>query len=424
MPSSRLTVIACALAALVLSACGSSNRSTSSAPAAGSTGSPSSVDAPTGAAIRVGFICSCTGPQTSNLSGAEKVAQAWADNVNLSGGINGHPVKLFAVDDGANPATGLQDAKALVEQDRVIAIVGENSDADATWVPWVVKQGIPVVGGQSAEPVQGTNPGVFPSGSTLLGAAIGDPAQAQAQGKHNLGVMYCAETPVCEQIVPLMTGIAKLFGLKVTPASISATAPNYTAPCLKMQSAGVDALLVVDNGPIVQRVVADCAQQGYNPLNVAGLPATNSTMLKDQHLAGTIGVGPTANPFDASTPAVKEFQDALQKYYPGLLTSNGFAYDDFGTWAGGKLFEAAAKAANLGPSSTPADVKKGLYALKGETLGGLAPPLTYTKGKPYFAPCWFTAKIENGTLVSLNGNKQTCLSAAQTAALFKALHLG
>jgi branched-chain amino acid transport system substrate-binding protein len=356
------------------------------------------------------------------LANSQKVATAWATSVNAAGGINGHPVNLIVKDDGSNPATALQDAKALVEQDHVMAIVGEISLADGAFGSYVATKGVPVVGGASPEPVQGSNPDFFPSGSPLLPLVIG--TLAEAKGKKNLGAMYCAESPVCAQLIPLAQGIGKTFGLKVTPQKISGTAPNYTAPCLTMKSAGVDALYIADNGPIVQRVIAGCKQQGYTPLNVVQASTTTNMLLADPNLAGSLVAGTNANPYDVSLPAVKEFQDAVEKSYPGLLKSPGFAYDAYYPWTGGKLFEAAAKAANLTPSSTPADVKKGLYALKAETLGGLAPPLTYTPGKPYFTPCWFSSKIQGGTMVSLNNNKPVCLPADQAAALVTALHLG
>jgi hypothetical protein len=61
---------------------------------------------------------------------------------------------------------------------------------------------------------------------------------------------------------------------------------------------------------------------------------------------------------------------------PGVLGTH-WGHLRLGPWVGGKLFEAAAAKAKLTPDSTPEDVKKGLYALKNETLGGLAPPLTF-----------------------------------------------
>ena len=422
----RSAAAGCVVVALTFSGSGLSSGPSSSASATAATASaepmPTSARAPAGAAIKVGFICSCSGPQASLLADTAKVARAWADSVNASGGINGHPVKLFTFDDGQIASRGLQDAKALVQQDHVIAIVGEYSQVDGEWVPWVVSHGVPVVGGSSGDPVQGTSSGVFPSGSTFLALTVG--TIAEAKGKQSLGVMYCAETPACAQFVPLATAVGKLFGLKVTATSISATAPSYAAPCLTFKGADVNALFVADNGSIVQRVVADCSQQGYRPLEVTEEAAATSAMLKDSQLAGTLAAGTDADPLDSSLPAVREFREALAKYYPGLLNSAGFTQDDFYPWVGGKLFEAAAKAADIGPASTPAELKAGLYSLKNDTLGGIAPPLTYTRGKPYFSPCWFSARIEKGTLISLHGNRPVCLSANQAAALAKALHLG
>ena len=46
------------------------------------------------------------------------------------------------------------------------------------------------------------------------------------------------------------------------------------------------------------------------------------------------------------------------------------------------VFEDAAKAANLGNNATPAQVIQGLYDLRGDTLQGMAPPLTFTKNTP------------------------------------------
>jgi branched-chain amino acid transport system substrate-binding protein len=46
--------------------------------------------------------------------------------------------------------------------------------------------------------------------------------------------------------------------------------------------------------------------------------------------------------------------------------------------------------------------------MKGETLGGMAPPLTFTQGKPTSIDCWFTAAMVNGTAQMTNGGNTTC----------------
>ncbi|MBC2640457.1 MULTISPECIES: hypothetical protein [unclassified Rhodococcus (in: high G+C Gram-positive bacteria)] len=94
---------------------------------------------------------------------------------------------------------------------------------------------------------------------------------------------------------------------------------------------------------------------------------------------------------------------------------------DAGQLCGGfltdQLFEAAAKAGNVGPTSTPDDVRKGLYALKDETLGGFSIPLNFTEGTPANIPCYFTFEVKDGELTSPDGPGYKCLSDDEVANL-------
>ena len=347
----------------------------------------------------------------------------WAQSVNAAGGINGHQVSMTVLDDAGNPATALQDAKQLVEQDHIIALVGEFSLADGSFASYLAGAGIPVVGGISPEASFLTNPDFYPSGSQLVMQTLGTFTLAKAAGKKHIGVLYCAESPICAQLVPLADGAAKLNGLAITTQKVSSTAPSYTANCLSLKSAGVDSLFVGANTTVVQKVTDACAQQGYKPQTVSETSTFSNALFSDSNLNGSLLSGYNANPYDSSIPAVAQFQAAVNKYSPGLTSQPQYNYDVIGPWAGGELFQAAAKAADITPSSTGADVKKGLYALKNETLGGLSGPLNFTPGKPAFVPCYFTEQLKAGKLVSLDGNKATCLTATQAAALLKALKL-
>jgi branched-chain amino acid transport system substrate-binding protein len=411
-------------AAVVLAACGSSSKTsshTTSNAASTTSTSASTTAAPAGAAIKIGMICSCSGPQAANLASVPKIANAWISQVNAAGGINGHPVALSIKDDASNPASSLQAAKALVQQDHVVGIVADMSLVDSVWANYVASAGVPVIGGISAEAPFLTNPSFYPSGSQLLLQTYGQFALARGAGKKKMGVMYCAESPVCAQLVPLTQGIGKLVGIGVTTTKISSTAPTYAAPCLQMKSAGVDALAVVENAPVVKRVVDSCAQQGYTPGQVNVSSTSSSLWLKDKNFDGMLLSGSNANPYDTSLAAVKDMHTALDKYAPGFTSSDQFSYVTAIEWPAFELFQAAAKAAQLTPSSTAASLKKGLYALKNETLGGWASPLNFSPGKPAFVPCYFGQQIKNGTFGSLNGNKPTCLAATQAAALAQSL---
>jgi branched-chain amino acid transport system substrate-binding protein len=257
------------------------------------------------------------------------------------------------------------------------------------------------------------------SGSDIIAEIVGTIELAKTKGRKHVGVLYCAESPICAQIIPLVNAAGALSGVKITTGKVSSTAPNYTAQCLSLKSAGVDALFVGAGSPVVQRVAASCAQQGYRPATVNTTSTATNAWRSDKNLDGAVLSAYGANVFDEATPAIKEFRAAQNKYDPGLLTNGQFGANLIGVWAGGKLFEAAAKAAHIAPQSTSADVKKGLYALQSETLGGLTAPLTFTPGKPTFTPCYFTVQLKGGNFISLNGNRPTCLPTAVTTALME-----
>jgi len=409
---------ACAVtAALAIGACGSS--STGNGSSSGSSSATSAVKAPavTGPAFKVAAICSCSGPQAAALAKLSDVSSAWAASVNAGGGIGGHKVKMVTVDDGSNPATALKQVKDLIENQHVQAIVGDGSLVDNDWASYVSKAGVPVLGGLAPSLPFIVNPDWFATGANLPVVTVGVGALAKSVGKKTLGVAYCAETPLCKQLDPLAKGAAQLSGLGYASLSISGTAPNYTAQCLKLKGSGVDALVVADNASIVSRLTSGCAQQGYKPLTVSQTNTADTSWLKDPNFEGAVLASSNPNYTDMSNPGIKAFHDVLDKYAPGVTSGKQFSYDLIYPWIAGKLFEATVEAGSLTPSSTPAEVKAALYKIKGETLDSLAPPLTYTKGQPAFVPCYYGVAIKGGKFASLNSGKPTCLSTAQATGL-------
>lgn len=407
-----------AAAALVLASCSSNSGSSSS-------NSGNSVRVSDGglkgAPIVVGTLCSCSGPLAASLGHSIDVLQTWASSVNDHGGINGHPVKVVAYDDGQDPSTALADAKKLVEQDRVQAIVGQMSLVSSSWASYVDSKGIPVVGGQPVDTAFFTDPNFFTSGTTLPLLLLGEVVQAKQAGAKTIGLYYCAETPVCAQLPKIVEPLAKQAGLGVESQEVSSTAPNYIAPCLAFKDKGVDAVFSAVNSDVVPRIADSCAKQGYKPRQVASSATTQRSWTTDPNLDGSIFAATNAVYTDTSIPGVKAFNDALANYAPGIQASPQFSYPLLYPWAGGQLFVAAAKAANLSPTSTGADVVQGLRLLNAETLDAIAPPLTFPQGRPGFPLCYFTGSIKDGAFHSADSGKPVCIDPETAAALMKAL---
>jgi branched-chain amino acid transport system substrate-binding protein len=387
------------LAALGLTGCGDS-----------STADPSSASTLKGDPIVIGTICSCSGVQASGLAKSSDGISAWVQQVNDAGGLNGHPVKLIVKDDAGDPTKALQAAKELVEDDKVVAIVGETSVADAAFQTYVETAKVPVVGGLAVEKTFLVSPMFFASGASAVIATYGMMREAKAQGAETIGALYCAESPVCAEVDALGQAFGQLVGIGWESGKISATQPNYIAQCLAMEGAGVDALFVGHNPSVSVRLAADCTNAGYEPDEVGQLVAIGPEVIASPDFDGALLIGANALQTDESVPGVKAFRNAAEAYDPGLTNDPQFNINVLQSWAGAKLFEAAAKAVRLSPSSAPADVLKGLYSLKDETLDGIAPPLNFTEGKPALPSCYFVAAIDDMELVAKQ-SEPICLSA-------------
>jgi branched-chain amino acid transport system substrate-binding protein len=127
MKRSRVVVSVALAGTVVLAGCGSS-RSQSSAPAAAS-GTPAA--APTKSPYVIGTVGCWTGPQSPASVGAQYAATAWSKWVNAHGGINGHPVTLYAEDEGCDQARSISAVKDLVENKHVLALVGISTPGGA-----------------------------------------------------------------------------------------------------------------------------------------------------------------------------------------------------------------------------------------------------------------------------------------------------
>ncbi len=406
------------VALLVFSACSSSSKTstptTAGAAASGSSGTTAASAAPTGSPYVLGFECSCTGAFASSTSGQEPVIKAWVAYENSHGGINGHPVQLIFQDDGLNPGTSLSQVTSMVEQDHVIAIF-DGTDVDSSWETFVSQHGVPVIGDNLANTSMFSNPDFFPQGQTINTLPGSIASAAQKAGIHSLGSVYCSSDPVCAQLAKPIEQAAQAKGIKSTFATaIPESAPNYTAPCLAAKDAGVDGIFAAESISVVEQFVNSCSAQGYTPKYLAEDGAIGKSFLSVPGLQGMVGIENNLPAEDTSNPAVQTMISAVNKYDPGFVNSANWGPAATGVWASGMLFAAAAKAANLGANPTSAQVIQGLYGLHGETLGGLAPPLTYKQGQPTTVDCWFYIGIQNHQFTTPYGSQSYCGSSSST----------
>jgi branched-chain amino acid transport system substrate-binding protein len=80
--------------------------------------------------IKVGALLAVTGP-ASFLGGPEAhTMEMMVEQVNAQGGINGHKVELLVKDTAGNPEKAISLAKQLLEEDKVLAVLGPSSSGE------------------------------------------------------------------------------------------------------------------------------------------------------------------------------------------------------------------------------------------------------------------------------------------------------
>jgi branched-chain amino acid transport system substrate-binding protein len=81
-------------------------------------------------------------------------------------------------------------------------------------------------------------------------------------------------------------------------------------------------------------------------------------------------------------------------------------------WTSGKLLQAAIRHLDAAVTDPrPADVLAGLGRIKGETLDGLTPPLTFIAGKPAPEnPCIYYLKLDEHGWTAPRGTQPVCRS--------------
>ena len=80
-----------------------------------------------GETIKVGALLAVTGP-SSFLGGPEaNTLEMLVQEINAKGGINGNKIELFLKDTAGNPEKAISLAKQLLEEDKVVAVLGPSS---------------------------------------------------------------------------------------------------------------------------------------------------------------------------------------------------------------------------------------------------------------------------------------------------------
>jgi branched-chain amino acid transport system substrate-binding protein len=111
------------------------------------------------AQVKVGAVLSVTGPASFLGDPEKKTLEMYVDEINAKGGVNGQKLQLVTYDDGADANVARTFATRLVEEDKVVAMIGgTTTGATLAMIPVFEEAQIPFIslGGaiQIIEPVR------------------------------------------------------------------------------------------------------------------------------------------------------------------------------------------------------------------------------------------------------------------------------
>jgi branched-chain amino acid transport system substrate-binding protein len=97
--------------------------------------------------IRIGQFAAQTGPAAELGKRLQVGIQAHFSAINAAGGISGRQIKLVSRDDGYEPEKSAAAVKALIEEDKVFALIGSvGTPTTLAAIPAINAAGIPLIG--------------------------------------------------------------------------------------------------------------------------------------------------------------------------------------------------------------------------------------------------------------------------------------
>lgn len=348
--------------------------------------------------INVGNITAVTN-LGGTFTGFQAGVKAFFQYYNANGGIDGYRVNLIRFDDAGDPGKNASAARTLVQQHKVVAIVGQATIADAASQRYLQQQNIPVVGGWAASSSYhrpATNMFVSLEGPNVPYCPLWSSDQAKARGIKSIAFI-AQDFPAAIQDADCRAAAAKYQGVKQAGnrIDVSLTAVDYRPAVEEAMDAGAEALYFSAGTDGQLKGIQAGEQLGFKGLYIATqtgaslISGLDSAGLLDNVNGRLISAAFSLLPNDPArlSPELAKFQKGIKKYQP-TFASDVTAVSG---WAAGKLFADALTA--VGPDSKK--IMTWIRSQKRYTFGGLQGPMDYSTGsKPN--PCVTQLEILNG----------------------------
>jgi len=365
----------------------------------------SEAEAPTGEPLKVMTVTTlnAAGPTYQNIA---NTAEAYADYINLRGGIAGRPLEVTVCDEQFDPAVATTCARQAVEED-MVSIVGSFTFFAESIVPVIAESNITWFGPCCPiTPSELTSAHSFPIGNQPM-YAVGGVKRAIDDGCQSINAVIIDGAQIF--IPPMENAIAALgqsFGEVII---LPPTAQDYSAEVAQATGNGADCVIaIISEGPYITWNTA-WTQSGTEALQYGPQGNLNEVSAAGNEAStdGDIIVGMYP---DISTDPWAEYRTALDEggYDQGALDYNSLG--GLGTWAAFVGFAQIAE--TIDGEITAASFFEAASNTSNLDLDGMVPDLDFTQEwtgglegyQRLFNRSVVYSKLDNGKVVPLPGD--------------------
>jgi branched-chain amino acid transport system substrate-binding protein len=396
----RGAVVILSTVALAVALAGCGNAKVTAPTAAPNGDLPTGGPAPgvTKTAITVGSLSTLSGPLAEGFGEIVDGVQAYFDMVNANGGVNGRKIDLkYQEDDGGSSTNDTTQARNLVEQDNVFAVVGVGSVV-FSGSTFLAQQDTPTFGYQVTDDWN-NYPNLFAAYGSYLDYLTEEPTAANIAKRLNaksvavLAYSFGPSSAPCQDIV---TGL-KHYGFNVSFQDLAyGLGGNPTADVEQMKQKHVDLLFSCMEGSD-NLALSQSLQQygvtnthfvwlnGYSQQTIKANPTTmNGVIFGEQHVPYE-----AATDFPGKYPGLSLYLKEMKKYEPQWV------YDDTAIqgWICAAQFVAGLKA--IGKSVTQTRLIAAINNMTNFNAGGLVPPINWKTAHDSAPPPYCGAYVED-----------------------------
>lgn len=218
--------------------------------------------------IRVGYYGDLSG-RTSNFGQSTKngVMMA-ADEINKAGGINGRQIEILSEDDEGRPEKAATVVTKLIDQDKVIALLGEVASGNSlAAAPKAQASHVPMISPSS------TNPAVTQVGDYIFRVCFIDPFQGEVMAKFAANTLHAKKAAIMEDFnSPYSRGLTEFFessfkklgGQVITKQSYTQGDRDYKGQLTSIRSANPEVIYVPGYYGEVGVIAKQAKQLGIN----------------------------------------------------------------------------------------------------------------------------------------------------------------